>query len=602
MRTKHNPFTWLPMTVLGALLSSALFFLYIKTKNFDPALYFENIALLRQIKQLDAHWELDVMKSKVGINKTYDPLVDPLSDLDKLQQQLDLIAENNNHNTNLKLENEIKIFEKTLQKKSILIERFKSHNAILRNSLAFLPTAAEDIQSLRAHAKDAANFEKIAGSVKKILLTCLVYDQAASEEKAIEIESELVQLISLAKNLPLNFTERVDIFSAHVRTLLREHGIVNELLKDISNQPTAASIDAINNSLNIEQQLNTELIQKYRYYLLLFAAALTGLFLYAAIRLIRNNALIQRINGELQYANNNLEQRVQERTHELKTLQAELITTARQAGMAEIATNVLHNVGNVLNSVNVSAELVSNRIRASKIAGLGKAVQLIDEHAEDLGDFFTKNPKGKLLPDYLGKLSTAMLDEQQAIINELSQLVSSIDHIRDIVTTQQSYAGTSSVLEYCQLDELIEDALRISVSSLVRHNVKIVKELGVVPSMLLDRHKVLQILINLISNAKNAMAGKQSDHHQITLRMHQAQEKTIQVQVIDNGEGIPPENITRIFAHGFTTRKNGHGFGLHSCVLAAKSMGGSLAASSDGVGKGAVFTFEFPIKSGKESI
>ncbi|MFZ6756202.1 DAHL domain-containing protein [Undibacterium sp. Ji50W] len=602
MRTKRNPFTWLSMTVLGVLLSSALFFLYIKTKNFDPALYFENIALLRQIKQLDAHWELDVMKSKVGINKTYDPLVDPLSDLDKLQQQLDLIAENNNHHTNLKLENEIKIFEKTLQKKSILIERFKSHNAILRNSLAFLPTAAEDIQSLRAQAKYAANFEKITGSVKKILLASLVYDQAASEEKASDIESELAQLMSLAKNLPLNFTERVDIFSAHVRTLLREHGIVNELLKDISNEPTAASIDAINNSLNIEQQLNTELNQKYRYYLLLFAAALTGLFLYAVIRLIRSNALIQRINTELQYANDHLEQRVQERTHELKAVQAELITTARQAGMAEIATNVLHNVGNVLNSVNVSAELVNNRIRASKIAGLGKAVQLIDEHAEDLGDFFTKNPKGKLLPDYLGKLSVAMLDEQQAIINELAQLVNSIDHIRDIVTTQQSYAGTSSVLEYCQLDELIEDALRISVSSLVRHNVKIVKELDAVPSMLLDRHKVLQILINLISNAKNAMAGKQGDHHQITLRMHQAQEQTIQVQVIDNGEGIPPENITRIFAHGFTTRKNGHGFGLHSCVLAAKSMGGSLAASSDGVGKGAVFTFKFPIKSGKESI
>lgn len=597
MMTRQNRVTWFSMAVLGIFLSFALVFLYKKTQSYDPSTYFENIALLRQIKQLDARRELDAMKSKVGINKSYDPLVDPLVDLNILQRQLDQISSQHGHRVNSGLETEIKEFENALQKKSAFIEQFKSHNAILRNSLTFLPTAAEDIHALIASGNTPAsgNAEKLTTSVERVLLASLVYDQAASDEKAAEIEIEVSKLIALKKNLSSNIVDSVNIFIAHVQTVLREQGLVYELLKNIAAEPTAARIDTINNSLNIEQRLNSELTQQYRHYLILFAAALIGLFLYAAIRLIRSHTVIHRINTELQYANDNLEHRVQQRTDELSQVQAELLTTARQAGMAEIATNVLHNVGNVLNSVNVSAELISNRVRTSKVPGLEKVVQLINEHGDELDDFFTNNPKGKLLPDYLGKLSVTLQGEQRAILEELTQLAKSIDHIRDIVTTQQSYAGVSSVFEEFQICELVEDALRISAGSLSRHKISVVKEFGNVSPMFLDRHQVLQILINLISNAKHAMDSTIEQEHKIILRVNLTQEQTMQVQVIDNGEGIPPENISRIFVHGFTTRKDGHGFGLHSCVLAAQGMGGRLTAFSEGVGQGAVFTLELPL-------
>jgi signal transduction histidine kinase len=263
--------------------------------------------------------------------------------------------------------------------------------------------------------------------------------------------------------------------------------------------------------------------------------------------------------------------------------------------MAEIATNVLHNVGNVLNSVNVSASLVSNRVRNSKVIGLSKVVKLMNEHTDDLGDFLTKDQKGKMLPDYLAKLAETVSTEQLNIIEELTKLTKSVDHVKEIVATQQSYAGPSSVLDRCQVNELIDDAISMHTDSLSNHRVAVVKEFAKLPAMQLDRHRVLQIMINLISNAKNAMRGVTGREYQIILRLGQSKENTIQIQVADNGEGIPPENLSRIFAHGFTTRKEGHGFGLHSCVLAAREMGGSLTVHSDGIGQGATFTLELPV-------
>ncbi|WP_172436129.1 ATP-binding protein, partial [Pseudomonas ogarae] len=275
--------------------------------------------------------------------------------------------------------------------------------------------------------------------------------------------------------------------------------------------------------------------------------------------------------------------------------QTQLAAAARQAGMAEIATNVLHNVGNVLNSVNISADLVTRKLRTSKALGLGKAVQMMNEHAEDLGDFISHDEKGKLLPSYLNQLVDALAIEQQSMTEELGQLSKSVDHIKEIVAAQQSYAGTSSIAETVQIKELIEDALRMNAGIIAARQITVVRNFAETPLLLLDKHRVLLILVNLIKNASRAMDDKPELAHQIILQSEMHQGDSLVVKVIDNGEGIAPENLTRIFAHGFTTRKDGHGFGLHSCVLAAMEMGGSLEAHSDGPGTGATFTLKLAI-------
>lgn len=280
---------------------------------------------------------------------------------------------------------------------------------------------------------------------------------------------------------------------------------------------------------------------------------------------------------------------------ELRAAQAELVTTARQAGMAEIATNVLHNVGNVLNSVNVSAQVLRDKVRTSKGQGVAKVVQLLNEHTHDMGEFMGNDPKGRMLPDYLGKLAEALAAEQQSMLDELALLTKSIDHIKDIVATQQSYAGTSSLMEPVLLRDLIEDVVRICDVSLARHTISLLKDFNDVPPINLDKHKVLQILVNLINNAKQALEPVNDRPSEIILRLESADKGQVRIVVQDNGEGISAENLARVFEHGFTTRASGHGFGLHSCILAAHSMGGDLIAQSEGQGKGATFILVLPL-------
>ena len=307
-------------------------------------------------------------------------------------------------------------------------------------------------------------------------------------------------------------------------------------------------------------------------------------------------AQIQAQDDALQLAHDHLEQRVQERTRELEEAHKQLVETSRQAGMAEVATAVLHNVGNVLNSVNVSASLVMDSIRKSRLPGLAKALGLMDEQSSNLGHFLTVDPKGKQVPDYLKKLSEHLGNEQVVMLKELGSLSKNIEHIKDIVSMQQAYARVSGVVESILAGDLVDDALRMNAGALARHDVQVIRDFEEIPKVSVEKHKVLQILVNLISNAKYALDEGNPPVKQLTLRVGVNGNDCFKIAVADNGVGIPAENLTQIFAHGFTTKKGGHGFGLHSSALAAREMGGALRVHSDGVGKGATFTLELPLR------
>ncbi|HEX3943721.1 MAG TPA: MHYT domain-containing protein [Rhizomicrobium sp.] len=309
--------------------------------------------------------------------------------------------------------------------------------------------------------------------------------------------------------------------------------------------------------------------------------------------------IVSALDAHFAASNARLAISLQKITGELQAAQSELVTAARQAGMAEIATNVLHNVGNVLTSVNVSADLIATRMRETKAKGLADAVQLMNDHAEDLDVFLTRDERGKRLPGYLGKLAGTLATERNLILQELESLTKGIDHIRDIVATQQSYAGDNRLMEPVSVSGILEDALRMNGESMARREVTVVKEWDDLPQVSLDKHVVLQIFINLIANAIQAMGSVTDRTRQLTLRagsVETTQGPRLRIQVEDNGEGIIAENMPRLFTHGFTTRKNGHGFGLHSCALAAHSMDGQLVAHSDGAGKGATFTLDLPMQ------
>ncbi len=272
----------------------------------------------------------------------------------------------------------------------------------------------------------------------------------------------------------------------------------------------------------------------------------------------------------------------------------QLMDATRQAGMAEVATGVLHNVGNVLTSINVTATLVSDRYRDSKVTSIYKVCGLLREHSADLSGFFATDPRAAKIPTYLESLANNLDKERVDTMNDLSTLLKSIDHVKDIIWMQQSYASVAGMVEPITPADTIEDAIKLSTNALQRHNVHVEKQIANTPAARAERHKVLQILVNLISNAKKAMDCKEPSQRRMLIRVENGATETVVIKIVDNGIGIPPENLTKIFSHGFTTRKDGHGFGLHSSALAAKQMGGELTAASAGVGQGATFTLSLP--------
>jgi signal transduction histidine kinase len=272
----------------------------------------------------------------------------------------------------------------------------------------------------------------------------------------------------------------------------------------------------------------------------------------------------------------------------------QLVEISRRAGMAEVATGVLHNVGNVLTSVNVSTHLLRERLKDSYADGLARVASLLKEHSHDLAGFLAADPKGQKIPDYLEQLVAHMSANEGQVRAELQSLSKNIEHIKEIIVMQQSFARVAGVAQTMAVTELIEDALRLNAVALQRHEVEVFRDYPPnSPPITVDKHKVLQILVNLIRNAKYACEESECPERKLSVGLTN-HDGRIRIRVADNGVGIAPENLTRIFSLGFSTRKDGHGFGLHSAAVAARELGGGLAVHSDGPGTGAVFTLELP--------
>lgn len=330
------------------------------------------------------------------------------------------------------------------------------------------------------------------------------------------------------------------------------------------------------------------------------------------------NTMLDRIRASdeaLRAANRHLETKVAERTAELSAsvaslerevaehartqaererLYRELVDASRQAGMAEVATGVLHNVGNVLNSLNVSAGLLVQRCERSRVGGVEKLSRMLAEGDGESGSLPAGDGRSRKVVDYVRALAATLQDERSAMLEELKRLTECVAHVKQVVATQQDYSRHCTLREPTVLAEVVEDALKINAMGMERHQVTVERQFGEVPSVTTERHRVLQILVNLLSNAKYATSAVTARPRLVRLRIRERDDQAL-VEVIDNGVGIAADAMTRIFSHGFTTRPDGHGFGLHISALAARELGGSLQAASEGPGRGATFTLALPL-------
>lgn len=280
---------------------------------------------------------------------------------------------------------------------------------------------------------------------------------------------------------------------------------------------------------------------------------------------------------------------------ELEVLHGQLVLASRQAGMAEVATGVLHNIGNAMTSVNLIAHDVQDRLKSTRLTHLHRVVEVLEREKPRLAEFFAADAAGQKLPEFLAKLDEHLSSENRQLLTDVEGLVRHFEHIREIILTQQSSAQLIGVIEKLSPVQLFEDALRLNAESFDRHGITLERMFDASASVQADRHKVLQILVNLLKNAKDALQAVKPGERVVRMRVSAADDQRVALAVEDNGPGIAPEILTKIFQHGFTTKPTGRGYGLHNSVLAAREMGGDLTAVSDGPGKGSTFTLTLPV-------
>ncbi len=280
--------------------------------------------------------------------------------------------------------------------------------------------------------------------------------------------------------------------------------------------------------------------------------------------------------------------------HELDRVNRELAQAAHLAGKAEVASDVLHNVGNVLAALNSSTSLVAERLQASNVAFLRKTVELLPTAPAELAAFLTTDPKGLQVREYLALLADLLDHERADTIVGMEYVQRQLEHVKMVIARQQAFARVSNTVEVVPIVDVIAQALELQSASFARDGIVVAQEIEPLPPLTVDRHKLLEIMNNYLANSREAFDAAGAVDKRILIRAFRNSDDNLQIDVVDNGVGIAAADQARLFSYGFTTRPNGHGFGLASSLLDARALGGTARAHSDGVGTGATFTVEVP--------
>jgi signal transduction histidine kinase len=282
-----------------------------------------------------------------------------------------------------------------------------------------------------------------------------------------------------------------------------------------------------------------------------------------------------------------------------RLLQKQLREASHQSGMAEVATGVLHNVGNVLNSLGISSATAQARLRSSQFDRVERVATMLDTHRGALGDFLTSDPRGKRLPEYLSALGVQLKSDAEGLQQEIDAISGHVNYLRDIVRAQQSFARVGGAEEAVNVRELVESALALKGQEL--SGAEVSRHIEEFPEVWTDRYKLLQIVVNFIANACDAIAGNDFGARRITIRAGLVRGQ-LEISVADSGIGIPADLLPRVWEFGFTTKAHGHGFGLHSAAVAVQELGGTVAVDSAGAGQGACFSVKLPIRVATDGV
>ncbi len=266
------------------------------------------------------------------------------------------------------------------------------------------------------------------------------------------------------------------------------------------------------------------------------------------------------------------------------------LKNAHYTGMTEVATGIIHNIGNLINGVNIGLETLKQCLRLSKLSGLQKATDMLRANQNRMSEFLATDPKGKALIEYIIQITGTLKSESVTAEQEVGSMLTKLNVIKEVIHGQQDYAHGKGLVEKVDVRKVVEESIQIQMASLQRHEIEIKTNFTDIDPVSLQRNKLVHILINLLTNAKDALKSPQQKEKIVMVTIGKTKDNFPFVKITDNGPGIPTENLDKIFAHGFTTKPDGHGFGLHFCANAMTEMGGQLIVENQSDSSGATFT------------
>ncbi|MDM3888835.1 ATP-binding protein [Pseudomonas sp. BCRC 81390] len=592
------------LAACAMLLASVLVYLYWMSKSDESGTYAQARDLIRQIKQYDAQWESAVLKARTTTNYNYDPLVLPLMEMKRLWREFRTLEGRIEKTALPAWQAAFGDYQQAFDAKILLVSRFKTHNAILRNSLAFLPDAADVIQVHLGQLvdADALRLRRITSDTYDLMLSSLEFAQTTTEDKAADILVGLNNLSVNKERLPVDFQAPIDTISKHIELILHEQPKVDQLLGAIEAVPIAERLDAIALMLDRDEQAATLTAQRYHFYLLVFSTLLVLLLLYMGVWLMRSYAEINRVNRALVSANDELEQRVERRTQALgqasaalqrevderRQLENQLVQSEKLASLGQLAAGVAHEVNNPIGFVSSNLGALDDYF--------GRLQNMLKAYADAEN---TLIPHG--LSAELAKLRTEieldyLLEDIPALIRESKDGISRVARIvKDL--KDFSRVDSSQDWQLADLQQGIESTLNI-VASELRHKADLVKDYQPLPQVECLPSQINQVVMNLLVNATQAMGAERG---RITLRTG-ANDAWVWIEVADNGCGIPAESLQKIFDPFYTTKPIGQGTGLGLSLSYGiiKRHGGEIHVTSE-VGIGTTFRVELPIHQARSA-
>lgn len=426
-----------------------------------------------------------------------------------------------------------------------------------------------------------------------------------SSEKIIDLKEltelhDKVVLASLAsfnakeKNLSeaeqISLREKLELSQKNLERFIKS-SIITE--SDILSRKKAEALHTTEKTFIITLLLNAGIL----IIAILISLVLTGLISKPIIRLKNFASSINQDNLDHRFpiTNNDeigeLAESVNTMLETLLQSKINLLEASRAAGVAEVATSILHNVGNVLNSINVSTAIMSETMQQLKPEELKQLHDLLLEHKDTLSEYIKNDENGKLIIPYIQEYAKKLTVETASLKTELDRLAVNLQHVNNVIAMQQSYGRSKGLVELTSISELIDTTCALMTNKLIQASITIIRDFAILPPIATVKAKVQQILINLITNSIDSLSASKNIDRKIIIKLIKIENK-IQISVIDNGVGIRNENLTKIFSFGFTTKKEGHGYGVHNSALLASELGGELRVMSEGQDKGATFILE----------